>query len=210
MIRLPMILAVAGAEMRSTRRLFRYWLFTILAVLISTALFAQYTVMHGMASYQSATLGAMSPRMLIASVGMFTILVFVAGLIFLAFEVRARDVRDRMTEILDSRPLSNFELVLGKVGGIVFMVWLPLVLITSPRITDGRHHRALVSARFLARSPDVTGALVCCHRPNRRCLPTSPAGSNYRYRSILSAGLEHVQYADFPAADAHYLAGYGH
>ena len=55
MIRLPMILAVAGAEMRSTRRLFRYWLFTILAVLISTALFAQYTVMHGMASYQSAT-----------------------------------------------------------------------------------------------------------------------------------------------------------
>jgi hypothetical protein len=125
-----MILAVAGAEMRSTRRLFRYWLFTILAVLISTALFAQYTVMHGMASYQSATLGAMSPRMLIASVGMFTILVYVAGLIFLAFEVRARDVRDRMTEILDSRPLSNFELVLGKVGGIVLMVWLPLVLIT--------------------------------------------------------------------------------
>ncbi len=130
MIRLPMMLAVAGAEMRSTRRLFRYWLFTILAVLISTALFAQYTVIHGMASHHSATLGAMSPRLLISGIGLFNIFVFVTGLIFLAFEVRARDERDRMTEILDSRPLSNIELILGKVGGIVFMVWLPLVLIT--------------------------------------------------------------------------------
>ena len=130
MIRLPMILAVAGAEMRSTRRLLRYWLFTILALLISTVLFTQFTVMHGMASYHSATLGAYSPRMMIAAVGLFTIFVFVTGLIFLAFDVRARDERDRMTEILDSRPLSNIELILGKVGGIVFMVWLPLVLIT--------------------------------------------------------------------------------
>ena len=83
MIRLPMMLAVAGAEMRSTRRLFRYWLFTILALLISTVLFTQFTVMHGMASYHSATLGAYSPRMMIAAVGLFTIFVFVTGLIFL-------------------------------------------------------------------------------------------------------------------------------
>lgn len=130
MIRLPMILAVAGAEMRSTRRLFRYWLFTVLAVLISTAMFTQYTFMHGMASYQSATLGALSPRFLISTVGLFAIFVYVAALVFLAFDVRARDERDRMTEILDSRPLSNIELILGKVGGMVFMVWIPLVLVT--------------------------------------------------------------------------------
>ena len=130
-IRFPMIMAVAHAEIRSTRRQARYWLFTVLALFTCIAMYIQYTFLHGMASYQTATLSAMSPRYLIASTGMFMTMVFVAGLVFLAFDVRARDVRDRMSEILDSRPFSNTELLLGKTFGIVFMIWLPVVLITG-------------------------------------------------------------------------------
>ena len=85
-IRFPMIMAVARAEIRSTRRLARYWLFTVLALFTCVAMFVQYTFLHGVASYQTATLSAMSPRYLMASTGLFMTMVFVAGLVFLAFD----------------------------------------------------------------------------------------------------------------------------
>lgn len=77
----------------------------------------------------SATIGILGPRYLIAVVGLYLLFVFLVGLVFLAFDFRARDERDRMTEVLDSRPLSNGEFLIGKVTGLVFMIWIPLPVI---------------------------------------------------------------------------------
>ncbi len=126
-----MISAVARAEMRSTRRLFRYWLFVGLSMLTATAMFGQYTYMHGMFSNGSATIGALGPRYLITIIGINMIFTFLVGLIFLAFDIRARDERDRMTEVLDSRPVSNLEFVTGKVLGLVLMVMMPLIAVSA-------------------------------------------------------------------------------
>ena len=128
MMRLPMILVVASAEMRSTRRLFRYWLFVVLSTLTGLFMFLQLTIVHGLFSRLSATVGVVGPRYLIAGIGTPLLTVFLAGLVFLAFDVRARDERDRMIQVLDARPLSNAEFLLGRVCGLVFLTWLPVLI----------------------------------------------------------------------------------
>ena len=62
-------------------------------------------------------------------VGLAYILIFLVGTIFLAFDVRARDIRERMIEVLDSKPYSNLELVFGRFMGILLSTWIPIVLL---------------------------------------------------------------------------------
>ncbi len=128
-MRLPMVFVVARAEMRSNRRLTRYWVFAVISTFVAIGLFGNYTFVHGMFSNMSGTIGAMGPRYLMSVVGVPLVLVFLVGLVFLAFDVRARDERDRMVEVLDSRPLSNGEFLLGKVVGLVFASWIPVLFI---------------------------------------------------------------------------------
>ncbi|MFB3105328.1 MAG: hypothetical protein ACE1ZA_10410, partial [Pseudomonadales bacterium] len=128
MIRIPLILAIARAETRSTRRLARYWIFAVLSVLVSFLIYMQYAAMHGFASRFSATIGSMGPRYLMAEIGLYMVIIFVTGLIFLAFDVRARDIRERMVEVLDSRPVSNAEFLIGRTLGLVLMAWIPVLV----------------------------------------------------------------------------------
>ena len=128
-MRLSMILAIARAEIRSVRRLARYWMFSVLSVGITFLIYIYYAGIHGFASRFSATIGATAPRYLMSFVGMYLLVIFLIGLIFLAFDVRARDVRERMAEVLDSRPLSNIELLVGRTLGLVLMAWAPVLVV---------------------------------------------------------------------------------
>lgn len=121
--------AVATAEMRSTRRLARYWVFAVLAVLISFIFYMQYAVMHGLGSHLSATVGTMGPRYLVSAIGLYVVILFLVGLVFLAFDVRARDIRERMVEVLDVRPLRNAEFLIGRGLGLVLMSVAPLIFV---------------------------------------------------------------------------------
>ena len=121
-------LAVASAEMRSARRLARTWLFASLALLIGIAAYGYYTVLHAMTSGFSATLGFLNARFLLASMGIFATGILVVALVFLAFDVRARDLREKVAEVLDSRPCDNFTLLFGRLLGLVLVVWAPLAL----------------------------------------------------------------------------------
>ena len=85
--------------------------------------------MHAMGSGLSASLGSLGPRYLVASSGFMAVILFLVSLIFLVFDIRHRDVRDRMVEVLDTRPITNIELVLGRCLALVFMTWLPMVII---------------------------------------------------------------------------------
>ena len=50
---------------------------------------------------------------------------------FLAFDVRARDVRARMFEVLDVRPVSNLEIITGRLLGTTIPLFVPAVLIVG-------------------------------------------------------------------------------
>ena len=112
-MRLSMILAIARAEIRSIRRLVRYWIFATVSAGLALLLYFYYAGIHGFVSRFSATAAAASPRYLLVVMGIVLTSIFLLGLIFLAFDVRARDERERMAEVLDVRPLSNIELLAG-------------------------------------------------------------------------------------------------
>ena len=59
MPRANMLRAIAGAEMLSTRRLARYWVFVVISLLLGVFSFGQLIAMHGLFSHMSATVGTM-------------------------------------------------------------------------------------------------------------------------------------------------------
>ena len=130
MIQLSPILALARAEARLTRRLVRYWVFVVLATLFTALQSAQFFFIHKAFSWASASAAAASPRYFVGNFGAIFMLVFFVGLIFLGYDIRARDRRERIHEVVDALPCSNLELVLGRALGIFVAVWVPLVTIT--------------------------------------------------------------------------------
>lgn len=122
--------AVALAEMRSARRLARTWLFGALALLIGVLAYVYYAGIHGAFSGFSGSIGLSNPRFLMSAIGAFLMWLFLVAMIFLAFDVRARDTRDRIAEVLDSRPLGNLTMLTGRLVGLVVVVWVPLLLMT--------------------------------------------------------------------------------
>jgi ABC-type transport system involved in multi-copper enzyme maturation permease subunit len=131
MIRPGVVLGIARAEARLARRLVRYWVFTVIATIVGCALYAYYAWLHWLASGFSATVSVINPRYLVMGFGTWYLMVFAIGLVFLGFDVRSRDSRERMHEVLDSLPYSNLELVLGKFLGVFIPAWIPLLVMVG-------------------------------------------------------------------------------
>ncbi len=129
MIRFKMMMAIARAESRLTRRLVRYWVFMLMASLIGLVGYAYYSFLHYQFSSLSGTIGSISPRYLVGAIGFYYLFIFLVGLLFLGMDVRGRDIRERMVEVLDALPCSNLELVLGKYLGVLIPSWIPLALV---------------------------------------------------------------------------------
>jgi len=140
------VAAIARAELRATRRLARYWVFIGLFFLMDVVGIGVYWVMHAFFSSYSATVAAMSPRYLAGmDIGSNYVLLFVVGIIFLGFDIRARDQRDRMVEVLDSRPYTNIELLTGRFAGLMLAAWVPAVVLVLVIQTLGWLLRAVGS-----------------------------------------------------------------
>lgn len=129
MIRPGVVIGIARAEARLTRRLVRYWVFMILAALLALLAYTQYSFIHYLASAYSSTVASMNPRYLVGALGFWYLAIFLIGLLFLGFDVRAREQRERISEVLDSQPCSNLEWVFGKFVGLLLASWVPVVLI---------------------------------------------------------------------------------
>ena len=127
-MRWSVVWSLARAEIRSILRLIRYWLFAIVAVVVSLLAWGYYSFLHGLFSSFSGSVGAISPKLLMAQFALWSTVVFAVGVVFLAFDVRARDTRDRVVEVLDARPYSNLELVFGRWLGTLIPCWTPLLL----------------------------------------------------------------------------------
>lgn len=114
-------------ESRHTRRLVRYWVFLSIAFLLGLFFYFYYGVLHTLFSSISASVGMIGPRYLMAAIGLYYITGFVLAIVFLGFDVRARDVRDSIVEVLDSRPLTNLELVIGRFISLFMSAFIPII-----------------------------------------------------------------------------------
>jgi ABC-type transport system involved in multi-copper enzyme maturation permease subunit len=129
MVNFNNIWAVARMERRHTRRLARYWVFLVVAYLFGIGGYVYYSVLHAFFSSLSATVGMIGPRYLISAIALYYLTGFVLGIVFLGFDVRARDVREGIVEVLDARPLTNFELVAGRFVALFLSAWIPVVVL---------------------------------------------------------------------------------
>lgn len=128
-INLRNIWSFCQAEKRLTLRLTRYWIFIFLSYLVAIGLLIIKSVWHTMGSSVSASVGLLAPRYNISESGLYYVIIFLIGIIFLAFDVRARDTRERVHEILDARNYRNLELVLGRFLGMFLSAWIPVVVL---------------------------------------------------------------------------------
>jgi len=116
-------------EGRHTRRLVRYWVFLSIAFVLGIVSYFYYGTLHALFSSMSATVGLIGPRYLIGAIAVYYITGFVLGIVFLGFDVRARDIREGIVEVLDSRPLTNLELVAGRFLALFLAGWVPIVIL---------------------------------------------------------------------------------
>ncbi|MDE0443682.1 MAG: hypothetical protein OXL38_16415 [Gammaproteobacteria bacterium] len=118
-------LAVASAQMRSARRSIRTWVFGVFAG--GTTLVVAVHYAYGHAVLASASAGRFGPRFLIAELGVYLLWLLLVGVLFMAFDVRNVDVRARIAEALDTRPVSNLAMTAGRILGLVAAVALPVL-----------------------------------------------------------------------------------
>ena len=142
-MRPTVILAATRAEIRTTLRLIHYWLFAIVTVGVGCMVYVQLAVTHGDLSGIASGLGTFSPQFYVGLFGPFFYLLLFVGLVFFAFDIRSRDQRDQMVEVLDSRPHSNAEYLVGKFCALVALAWLPILLLMV--LIEGAGHMALWS-----------------------------------------------------------------
>ena len=155
------VLAVTSAEIRTTLRLIHYWLFAALSVGLGCMVYVQLAVTHGDHSGTVSGLGTFNPQFYVALFGAFFYLWLFLVLIFLAFEIRTRDERDRIVEVLDSRPFSNAEYVVGKFCALVGLAWLPILALMV--LVEAAGHLALYADYPYGTPPEpwsVVGFLI--------------------------------------------------
>ena len=121
------MLVVFAAELRTLRRLARTRLLVAVGIGTMLAAYAYYSYLHGSFSGWSLASGNSLPRLSAPYFNSYVLWFFMAALVFLAFDVRRRDERERMQDVLDSRPVSNTALLWGKLAATVLAVWLPTV-----------------------------------------------------------------------------------
>ncbi len=119
------------AEMRSCRRLTRTWVFISIAGIATLSQWIFLLDHYDFLALSSPIYGLIGPRYTVVQMGSTMLLWFSIGMLFLTFDMRIRDTRDRISEVLDSRPVSDFGLICGRLFGIVLFLAIPSVLIVS-------------------------------------------------------------------------------
>ena len=115
---------VAKAEVRTARRRARFWtivfflsLFSIVGYLISCSFL-------GYAALTSPSFGTGVPKYLLGNIDPTFFLFFQIAVLFLAFDAGHQHSRNRIIEVLDSKSITNFEYLAGRVFGIAGLLWI--------------------------------------------------------------------------------------
>lgn len=82
----------------------------------------------GFTAPYSPSLGASTPHYLLGGIDPTFFLAFQMAALLLLFDAHQQNTRNRIKEVLDSRPVTNFEYLVGRVLGVAFLLWLVVVV----------------------------------------------------------------------------------
>ena len=118
--------AVFIAEVRTARRLARTWVLAVLAVATTCIGYFYFAGLHaGLSGFLPSAVT--SPRFLVDSFGGYLLWCLMAAAVFLGFDLGNREKRERIADTLDTRPVSNIQLLGGRLAGVVATLGVPVV-----------------------------------------------------------------------------------
>lgn len=124
------IWTLATLEMRSCRRLFRYWVFLGMALLMCSVVYISY--IRNFSSWPIPSFGwfpgTMDGRYFVNNMFEGFGIIFVIGIVILSFDYHHRDVQAKVYEVMESKPANNLELVVGRTLGNLILILLPIVM----------------------------------------------------------------------------------
>jgi len=124
------VFAIIVAEHRSAWRLARTRLLggALAGLFLPVVIF--YSHLHG--KYSASVVPVdFGTRFAITEYGAYLLVVALLGGVFLAFDRAHRDERERIDEVVGSRPISNTMLLGGRVVGLSSVIWLQVILVVA-------------------------------------------------------------------------------
>lgn len=117
------IAGVARLEVRNAARLARFWVFAFILILCSIVGYAVSCLYLGSLAPVSPSHGGETPLYLLGNIEPTYFLMFQAAVLFLIFDAAHQHTRNRIDEVLNSKPISNLEYLTGRVLGIAGLAW---------------------------------------------------------------------------------------
>ena len=115
------ILSVAGAETRTAVRLVRFWTAVFVITLVSGVGYTFACLsLHFVAPYTPSTA---TPFYLLGNIEPTFFLMFQLVALLMVFDSSQQQAKYRVGEVLDSKPVSNFEYSAGRILGYTFLLW---------------------------------------------------------------------------------------
>ncbi len=123
------ILAAIRAEFETTKRLTRFKIWRIVLPLATLVAYAMSCFIYVFVAPYSTTFGAATPKYLLENIDPTFFLIFQLAALFLVFDAPHRHQRNQIAEVLDAKPVSNFELLVGRVIATAALIWLLVVVV---------------------------------------------------------------------------------
>ena len=113
--------------MRKLRRLLRTHIFVWVAIAISTSYFLVVTLSHMHDGSDIPMLSVISPRYIMSFLGGSFIALFCLGVFLLTFDQIKRDEITRIHEVMSSKPVTDIELLAGRLIGVSITLAVPMI-----------------------------------------------------------------------------------
>ena len=115
-------------EARLTLKLRRTQIILLVAGLLCASFYVLVELQYVFRAAESASVGIMAPTYIAATLGPYFVALFCITIVLLAYDIRERDLRCRIIEVLEVVPASNVIVVMGRLLGLVLLLVVPIVL----------------------------------------------------------------------------------
>ena len=128
MLKLQTLCVLAFTEIKLVLKLIRTKIFFLVAIIVCIAFYVLVELQYVSRAAESASVGMMAPTYLAATLGPYFMPLFCLAIVFLGYDLRERDLRSKINEVLEVVPASNVTVLIGRLLGLVLLLAVPIVL----------------------------------------------------------------------------------
>ena len=123
-----MFFVFALTEMKQSLKLQRTKVILFVAFCLSVSFYVLVEQQYILKAAESASVGIMAPTYLAGTLGPYFVALHCIAMILLVYDLRGRDIRNKIDEVLDVVPASNVVVLLARLLGLVLLIAIPMVV----------------------------------------------------------------------------------